>query len=379
MRLIIVIALLLAASLPVFPGAPASSALTTIFDLDTAEVLATMRIALPDGRVIVLDTPTSVRGPDFAVTLQDGEKITTLEVAPHLYAGHVAGDDSSWARISVTDEGILAAWSGNGKLELLAPLAFIKGGAPSLAHAILPEPAAETIDDGGVAVDAPPNSAHGDGGVAADGRAALFIDVDHDFYQIHSCVHLDALVDCPESSKRWVTIVEHMVSVVDTMYRRQGLAGLELNGVNGWASKSSPYPYVGGLVDVLQELYRTRDYWESVAPIELTSRNLLELMSGRSPATSFIGFAYLASIDTTYAYSVASVPGVSIRNYVLMAHEIGHNFNGVHEHAGTAPVLGRGGVNTIMTPNICNCVEFTDGSIDPAKNNVARIGAYTFS
>lgn len=100
-----------------------------------------------------------------------------------------------------------------------------------------------------------------------------------------------------------------------------------------------------------------RNHLESESPTVESEWESSHLFSGRFFTGNTIGCAYIRQLDTSAAYAVSIVrqPTVSPslhRHVVLVAHEIGHNFGGLHSLAIGVPAMGCLGA-TIMWANLC--------------------------
>lgn len=107
----------------------------------------------------------------------------------------------------------------------------------------------------------------------------------------------------------------------------------------------------GGAQDPLR-LFRS--HWESALPITQNEHEAGHLFSGKRFAGNTIGCAYIRQLETSAAYGVSQVRG-PVQNpqlyqaVVLVSHELGHNFNGIHSLA-----IGPGCTGgTIMWPTLC--------------------------
>jgi hypothetical protein len=122
-------------------------------------------------------------------------------------------------------------------------------------------------------------------------------------------------------------------------------------------STAEPDPYQGADQictsnnrDILRQF---RNHWEAVSPTTQDVREAAHLFTGRF-TTGTVGCAYIKQLDTSWAYGVSSVASPVTnanlyRNVALVAHEIGHNFDGRHGLAVGVDCR----TSTIMFPILC--------------------------
>ena len=276
-------------------------------------------------------------GPTY--TDDAGRHAFTPDVS--LYRGHVAGDDSSWAVVSMSGSGVLGVIEQHGERLTLGPVQKMAG--PSAAamgvHALAPEGSlAEEISRFECGINAGNEVRYGlKPTPAEDGErmlatpeetnlnAARFtfnlaVDNDYEMYGVKFGGNLTAVT-------AYVMTVLGTVNLID---ERDLETTLKLVYLNFWTTAADPYT-AGNTGDELNEF---RAYW--IAVNGAISSHLQHLISGRALGG---GIAYLdavcsngygvSAIDATYTYPTVT----STWDVTVIAHELGHNLGSPHTHS----------------------------------------------
>lgn len=162
-----------------------------------------------------------------------------------------------------------------------------------------------------------------------DGVLQLALEGDYEYYT----KTLDA----------WDEYQLQVIHLVNAIYTEEVQVPFEI--VDQRIATSPDQPVTGdeicvpGPDDVLQQF---RDYREAASPTVDSERELAHLFTGKAFSSTTIGCAYLSEIDTSYAYGVSQTfgplsVGDLVRDVVLVAHELGHNFDGWHHRSMPTP------------------------------------------
>lgn len=99
----------------------------------------------------------------------------------------------------------------------------------------------------------------------------------------------------------------------------------------------APAQMCGGVGTYIRNV---RDYEEIAMPVATRPHEIAHVLTAR-PFPDAIGCAYIGAVDTPWAYSITHFNAADQlnlkRDALIMAHEIGHNFGGLHERAAPTP------------------------------------------
>lgn len=144
------------------------------------------------------------------------------------------------------------------------------------------------------------------------------------------------------------------------------------------------------LLDQLEETVKNTGIGDLrlVSRRQATNSEVVHLTTAKNLDGSTIGIAFRPGVYSLSQHKLIWVgggggfggpPNLAYMNMMIMAHELGHNFNGRHDEADewcvTSFIICLDKVRTIMWPTLYDDSkdEFSDGSRNPARNNVARI------
>lgn len=108
-----------------------------------------------------------------------------------------------------------------------------------------------------------------------------------------------------------------------------------------WSVDFEPYGnpalMCGGVGTYIRNI---REWEEPQHPVASNPWDILHVLTGKSFPDA-IGCAYIAQVDTPWAYSITQIADTGDddlkRDALIMAHEVGHNFGGTHERAAPTP------------------------------------------
>lgn len=141
----------------------------------------------------------------------------------------------------------------------------------------------------------------------------------------------------------WDAYQLQVIHLVNAIYAEEVQVPFEVVGQRIASSYDQPVTgdeiCVPGDEDVLQQF---RDHRERSSATRDSERELAHLFTGKTFSSDTIGCAYLSEIDTAYAYGVSQTFGPlslgdRVRDVVLVAHELGHNFDGWHHRSMPTP------------------------------------------
>jgi hypothetical protein len=187
----------------------------------------------------------------------------------------------------------------------------------------------------------------------------------------------------------WVQTQQAILNFAEFLFERAG-TGITFQVTSHWACTTltaCPYPSINQ--GISSWLTAFMDRWESRT--DEPPHDIGHLLISTNLSGTTTGVANTGVVGTPEAYAVSEfapiLPSNSVQSMLgilataTVAHEIGHNFDGVHAEAvPIPPSLGATGATdhvwTIMASGASSSwvkYEFSDGSFDLAKNNLNRI------
>lgn len=325
--------------------------------------VGTLKLPILGGLDLVLE-PYGVRTDDYRLS-QRGilQRITTPGTALTAFQGTVTGDPDSAVRVLVGPSGVTAIILTGDDTVVVWPKRLTDPDAPRSAHAY-------TVDTGGRAAFADPVDSGGEPGIpdpipeqpfytlpATQVRQArIFMVADEAFTRYHAAYYGIGATDRAEE------VAIAVVLMLDAVYAKQVGVRFSIAGVDLW---TRPDPFLAPTLSAT--LGQLRDYYEfGGGRVTAPSRDLTHLLTGIDHPGTEVGRAYVGYLSTSYAYGVSEVLLPTQRTAVLVSHEVGHNFGGVHERAETSPP-------TLMQANVCTCHEFSDGIPSEWYDNLAIV------
>ncbi|MGH9896953.1 MAG: zinc-dependent metalloprotease family protein, partial [bacterium] len=169
-----------------------------------------------------------------------------------------------------------------------------------------------------------------------------------------------------------------LFNIAELLFQRQ--TGVSFNVTSQWVCTTvAACPYGGDSAN--QWLDAFIDRWEATTTEAI--HEVGHLLSGMDLQPSLVGLAAgLVGTSTGYSLSEFAVVNTegSFLSYTTITHELGHNFDARHEFADVIPKLpgpaatqNVSPVATLMWPGKLIRFQFSDGGLDPAHNNLARI------
>jgi hypothetical protein len=206
----------------------------------------------------------------------------------------------------------------------------------------------------------------------------FLIESDFEFYKTWT-----AMGACPDC---WIPAQAANLNLAEWLFEEQ--VGLSFQISSQWAcSTASACGYPALQFHMGAWLTAFRQKWEANA--DEPPHDLAALLIGTNlPSVS--GVAFQAGVGTSFGYVVsellahAPLPGLGFLQYAVLAHEIGHAFDGVHEEADPVPpVLAPSGATglvwTIMASGQIAQYQFSAGAWQPNHDNRARIAQLAIS
>lgn len=291
--------------------------------------------------------PYSVRAKDFALVAYNSKGLPVSVDAgePSTVRGMVDGDLDSRVAGSLVDGRLtLSIRLGDGRRYFVDSLAFTVAGVAVNEHLVFDASdrleieahcgAGDGHEVGGV-FGQRGHGGEGDGGVAGEGGVAgalcdtqLVVDCDFPYFNA-----VGGTVDL--AARR----VETIINIVNDQYESEvGIRHL-LTGIVVRTSAGSD-PYVSNLLCAAPDLLgEVSTYWTNVqgAPYAGITRDMVHLFTGRAdPTSGVVGCAWIGDVcanETDYvahgASRAAFTPNTAFITD-LVAHEMGHNWGGVH-------------------------------------------------
>ncbi len=189
---------------------------------------------------------------------------------------------------------------------------------------------------------APTGLPSGDEASPADGTLQIMLDADRRFWA--------------DFTGYWEIRQLQIIHLVDAIYQVNLGVDIEVVDQHAWTTLPG-YPLTSdrlcaGHPDLLRQF---QGYWETTDPTLGDVREAAHLFTTREIEGSVVGCAYLAALESPWAYGVSQVSDsftspALYQDVVLTSHELGHNFDGRHRLS--AGAVGCGSV-TIMWPVLC--------------------------
>lgn len=178
-----------------------------------------------------------------------------------------------------------------------------------------------------------------------------------------------------------------VLNMVDGMYHREGIANFQIAVVIGdplntrfTSAKASD------LLNALLPAYASSNL-DLTVPANRVARGVSTafLTSGKSPDGFILGTAFQPGIsgmafqDFTFGVGSAAAGAIALQNWMVMAHELGHNYNGEHDDADWFCrfwfIFCWNPAHTLMWPSYSfrTSPEFSHGYWDQSHNNRQRL------
>ena len=147
--------------------------------------------------------------------------------------------------------------------------------------------------------------------------AEIATETDFDFFTAHSS-------SVAASNQEAV----HILNMVEGVYEQQTGLTFSVTFQHVW---TTPDPYPANLNSALPAF---RDYWNANFPVAQYQRDTAHFFTGKAAAFGQ-GLSYVGVIcsNPDYAYGISSYLNSEPAQFLITAHEIGHNFNAAHVDA----------------------------------------------
>lgn len=307
--------------------------------LAPAALVRTEPLTLEDGTDVALEvSPLQVFAPGARIVVH-GRLGDFLASPPsdRWFTGHVAGDPSSLV-VLARGRGVRGLVISQGRVSVLGPERHPFGDGPpgrTLLRTLDPETEAPDamrhFTCGTDSLPVPPETTS----PAPPGRRALSnvmyfagiaVETDYELYaKFNSTVNLTKYVG-------------DLFAFVSAVYQRDVLVTLQVNYLSIWTTPADPWNATSGTSAALSEFVT---YWN--ANRTGVPRSTAHMLSGKSLGG---GVAYLNALCSSIGYGVsASLAGVAPTNisttywdFMVVTHELGHNFGSPHTHCYNPPV-----------------------------------------
>ena len=318
-----------------------------------------LSIPSADGGTVELQLePYALFAEGYGPTTTDDRGRHSFTPDVSLYRGHVAGDTTSWAVISMSGSGVLGVIEQQGQRLTLGPVQRMAGpnAAAMGVHALAPEgDLSEQISHFECGINADNEVQYGLKTLPAGSgdrmlatpeatnnlNAARFtfnlaVDNDYEMYGVKFGGNLTAVT-------AYMMTVLGTVNLID---ERDLETTLKLVYLNFWTTSADPYT----ATTTSAELPEFSSYWVSSGNINTVPSQLQHLVSGRALGG---GIAYLDAVCSN-GYAVSAIDGIytyptvtSTWDVEVITHEIGHNLGSPHTHSCTWVTEGRWPAGTL--------------------------------
>ena len=148
------------------------------------------------------------------------------------------------------------------------------------------------------------------------------------------------------------TEIAGIVNVADGIYEAEHDISFRLRFQGFWNVVNDPYS-TNDAEDLLDQF---RNYWN--ANRDDVRRNVAHLFTGRNLAGTTAGIAFTGVVCRfdSFAYGLSEDQGFLALDQRLFAHEVGHNFNALHDNEISAPLVA--GCNAGTGEIMCSALQF---------------------
>ena len=178
-----------------------------------------------------------------------------------------------------------------------------------------------------------------------------------------------------------------VLNMVDGMYHREGIANFQVAVVIGDPlNQRFTATTAGDLLDALLPAFAAANL-DLTVPANRVARGVSTafLTSGKRPQGNILGTAFepgisgMAHQDFTFGVGADAAAAIALQNWMVMAHELGHSYNGAHDQADSFCrfwfIWCWNPARTIMWPSYSfrTSPEFSRGYWDLSHNNRQRL------
>jgi hypothetical protein len=181
-----------------------------------------------------------------------------------------------------------------------------------------------------------------------------------------------------------------VLNMVDGMYHREGIANFQIVVVIGDRTNMRfTSPKARDLLDAILPAYAAANLDLNVEANRVARGvSTAFLTSGKPPDGGILGTAYLRGIngmafhDFTFGIDAGTAAAIGLKNWMVMAHELGHIYDGDHDYADWFCrfwfIFCWNPAYTIMWPSYSfrSSPEFSRGYWDINHNNRGRLQAH---
>ena len=188
-------------------------------------------------------------------------------------------------------------------------------------------------------------------------RTELATEADYDYFRV-----LDGVQKANNE-------IASIINQVDGVYQKQLGVSFEIVYQNVWDTRDDPYDST----DAGQRLNEFRSYWNSNRAG--VRRDLAHFWTGTPIDGNVLGVAYVGVIcsASSASYGLSAYLGNAPGKFILSAHEIGHNFGGLHPDQQSPPRTECD--NTIMQSFVGSGFKFCRYSRDQIANQLSSSSA----
>lgn len=296
-------------------------------------------LTLDDGTDVTLEvSPFQVFAPGARIVVHGrfGDVLAPLP-SDRWFTGHVAGDPSSVV-VLARGRSLRGFVVSDGRVSVLGPERHPYGDGPpgrTLVRTLDPETevpdAMRHFTCGADSLPVPPEATS----LARPGRRALSSVMYYAGIAVETDYELYAKFN---STANLTKYVGDLFAFVSAVYQRDVLVTLQVNYVSIWTTSADPWNATSGTSAALSEFV---NYWS--ANRTGVPRSTAHMLSGKGLGG---GVAYLNALCSSFGYGVsASLAGVAPTDisttywdFMVVTHELGHNFGSPHTHCYSPPV-----------------------------------------
>ncbi|MCB1756936.1 MAG: hypothetical protein KDJ38_15545 [Gammaproteobacteria bacterium] len=285
----------------------------------------------------------STEGRDYDLLLQASQvTANTSATGSRFYQGTVIGDEASWVRLGINDNGVSGYLKAFGEL-----LELDQASSLSNRHS-LRKIEADTLTEGTDRVLMPPVDRQQTFAESyRSARQSLTVRAAGEAGQVSRVIRIGIVVDSrfdAFNNGNGLDKAINIINAVDGVYQEQFGLAIRLESAIVLAPENDPFLDMSGSIEQVLRAFRS---YSLERPELSEDMGLLHLFTGSRDDNNIIGLSWINSVCRKDGYNV-SVSTPFAQQMLLAAHEMGHNLGAVHDDDASCEVE----YDKVMWPNI---------------------------